>query len=182
MRFSGVLHRRPADERGFAEQRGTGVRGGTQRFSHPRPATAPLSLGKGWSDVPDRRMEDIVRVIHPLEIAKARIVDSEGQRNALLLPLIQETDVPALQGIGRKGPRAALRPLHMSLTVVRRLGLPGRDEFDHHMVPTQPKGRLGDPHATRGPMEVMDRDGGKRRRELPRLLDESLNRLDTESV
>jgi hypothetical protein len=39
-------------------------------------------------------MEHIVRVIRPFEIEQALIVGSEGQRNALLLPHIQQIDIP----------------------------------------------------------------------------------------
>jgi len=44
-------------------------------------------------------MEHIVRVIHPLESEQALIVGSEGLGNALLLPHIQQIDIPTLEGI-----------------------------------------------------------------------------------
>jgi hypothetical protein len=54
-----------------------------------QPGAGVESLGDRGSDVPDRGTEHIVGIIRPLEIEQARIIGSEGQRDALLLPHVQ---------------------------------------------------------------------------------------------
>lgn len=92
---------------------------GLRQLARARP---PVSAATRWSwcpyphalaltslfirsmrDVPNCRLENVVRVIGPFEMEHALIVESEGQRNALLLGHIKQVDVACRQGIRRKG-------------------------------------------------------------------------------
>src|SRR5215469_17350774 len=119
-------------------------------------------------NVPNGRLEHIVRIIRPLEFTQASVVGAEGQRDSLLLAHVQQIDVATWQRVGCQGAGGVLCPLHMPLVRFRRRWLPARDDFDHQMFLPRRKGGLGGGNAACCSMKVMDREGRKRRRELLR--------------
>src|SRR5260370_27009132 len=114
-------------------------------------------LGGRGREVPSGGMEHIVGIIGSLELEQARIIRSEGRRDALLLPHVQQIDVATAQRIGRQGSAGFLCPRYMLLVLFWRLWLPAGDDFDHQVILAQRKRRLGGRHAAGGSMEVIDR-------------------------
>src|SRR6516225_4064440 len=88
-------------------------------FNHLPHLPCRLEKGDGilfcWRDVPNRRMEDVIRVIGPLQREQALIVAWEGQQKALLLRLIQQIDITSRQRHWRKEVvRSVFRPAHVA--------------------------------------------------------------------
>src|SRR5260221_12047351 len=122
------------------------------------PEQVPTMLGGRGREAPNGGTEHIVGIIGSLELEQARIIRSEGRRNALLFPHVQQIDVATVQRIGRQGSGGFLCPRYMLLVLFWRLRLPAGDNFDHQVILAQRKGRLGGRHAAGGSMEVMDRE------------------------